>query len=576
MLKISEIMESDRFPRLARTETLARAVELAAKYRLNQIPIIDEKGRTKKALDVFKLLEYLLEHVDKKACPPDSCISERINTIGAHESIKNAAFFPADRIVVDSEELLQGILTRSQIIHGLLHENDVYRMILDRQSTGIAFASPENRIIYTNTAFKEAVDPDNRNQDQIPIHSILSSLDMEGQAGGETKRYRFQIQGVSYQLEFVPLFNRSKRLGTLIFIRETLDVPEEANLIIDQVSGQKEDWRSLQVAFPDIVIADPKMKKVVERALKAANTLSNIFVSGETGVGKEIIAEIIHRMGPRANRPFIRVNCAAIPETLLESELFGYEPGAFTGAVREGKKGLIEEAEQGILFLDEINSLPLVLQAKLLRFLQYKEYYKLGGTKVHKADVRLIVAANTDMAELVKQGKFRQDLFYRLSVIPVEIPSLRERPNDINVLSLHFLKQYGQAYKIKKTLDKKVLDIFNEYDWPGNIRELEHLIENLVVLTNEETITPEHLPAGMLNGNNSTEKIRISVHEIIPLKDARTILERALFERAWQQCGTVREIASKLGVHHSTIVRKMSKHRETPFNDADIKAETAD
>jgi len=218
--------------------------------------------------------------------------------------------------------------------------------------------------------------------------------------------------------------------------------------------------------FPDIVIVDPKMEHCVNLALKASGISSNVFISGPTGVGKEIVAEIIHRMGPRAGAPLVKVNCAAIPETLLESELFGYEKGAFTGAVKEGKSGLIEAANKGSLFLDEINSLPMQLQAKLLRFLQSKEFYKLGGTKTQRVDVRIIASTNQNLQEKMRTGQFREDFFYRLNVLPIKVPPLRERLEDIPLIVNHLLQKHcPKLNKPIKRVSLELIEIFMKRQW---------------------------------------------------------------------------------------------------------------
>ncbi|KIV50248.1 Fis family transcriptional regulator [Aneurinibacillus migulanus] len=230
---------------------------------------------------------------------------------------------------------------------------------------------------------------------------------------------------------------------------------------------------------------------------KVAHTDATLLITGESGVGKELFAEAVHRASPRAGGPFIALNCGAIPAALFESELFGYEKGAFTGAIHEGKKGKMDAAEGGTLFLDEIGELPLDQQVKLLRVLQEKQFYRVGGHKPIATDVRIVAATNRDLETMVEAGQFRQDLFYRLNVVSVPIPPLRERKEDIPELAQLFLKEFAVKYgKPLPELAPKTLILLLDYAWPGNIRQLRNLMERLIILTDQERIEPEHLPEG--------------------------------------------------------------------------------
>ncbi|MGC9108663.1 MAG: nif-specific transcriptional activator NifA [Caldimicrobium sp.] len=243
-------------------------------------------------------------------------------------------------------------------------------------------------------------------------------------------------------------------------------------------------------AFQNIIYASPEMKEVIKIALKIAPTKATVLLRGESGTGKELLARAIHYASPRANKPFIAINCAAIPETLLEAELFGYEKGAFTGAFTS-KKGKFELADGGTLFLDEIGDLPLSLQAKLLRVLQEQTFEKLGGTKLIKVDVRIIAATHRNLEEMVERGEFREDLYWRLNVIPIFIPPLRERKKDIPLLVNHFIKKFNEIYGKNIKIKPEALEVLLDYPFPGNIRELENLIERLVLLTEGEWIEGE-------------------------------------------------------------------------------------
>jgi transcriptional regulator with PAS, ATPase and Fis domain len=300
------------------------------------------------------------------------------------------------------------------------------------------------------------------------------------------------------------------------------------------------------------------MENILQLAAKIADVDSTVFILGESGVGKEVIARFIHKRSHRDKGPFVKINCGAIPETLLESELFGYETGAFTGAKRQGKPGLIEMANEGTLFLDEIGELPLNLQVKLLQVLQEHRLVRIGGIKPITVNIRVIAATNRDIENMVKKGEFREDLFYRLNVVPITIPPLRERRDDIIPLIYHFLEEYNRKYDKAKKISAEAKDILIKYNWPGNVRELENTVERLVVTVEEDVILPHHLPENLKEINIPLKVV--NVDGIIPLKDAVEMVERQLLHKAVEQCNSTYDIAKILGVNQSTVVRKIQKY----------------
>ncbi|MDP2158557.1 MAG: sigma 54-interacting transcriptional regulator, partial [Nitrospirota bacterium] len=252
----------------------------------------------------------------------------------------------------------------------------------------------------------------------------------------------------------------------------------------------------------------------------------------------------------------------AIPENLLESELFGYEKGSFTGAWRDGKPGLFEIAHSGTIFLDEIGEMPLNLQVKLLKVLQDKEVYRLGGLKPIKFDVRIIAVTNRNLRDMVKEGRFREDLFYRLYVVPIEVPPLRERREDIFPIAWHYLRHYNQKYKQSKTFSQELIRIMESYVWPGNVRELQNVVERMVVTSDTEILKPEHLPQSVCHGDIVACKTSDMKQEAVlaPLSKAKADVEREMLVHALTEKRTTREIAGMLGIDHSTVVRKIRKH----------------
>ena len=244
------------------------------------------------------------------------------------------------------------------------------------------------------------------------------------------------------------------------------------------------------------------------------------MITGESGVGKDVIAGAIHKASARGEGPFIKVNCAAIPETLLESELFGYEKGAFTGANTTGRQGMFELAEKGTIFLNEIGELPFHLQPKLLRVIQDKEVIRVGGSEAVKLDVRIIAATNKDLELMVKEGTFREDLYYRLNVVPIYIPPLRERKEDIPHLILHFMNKYNLKYGQNKKISSKAVDYLTDWPWPGNVRELENVIERLIVMVTDDIIQIEDLPASIRTKHKELKDMNYYIEDILPLKEA--------------------------------------------------------
>jgi len=314
-----------------------------------------------------------------------------------------------------------------------------------------------------------------------------------------------------------------------------------------------------ETAFDKIIAESPEMKELLALAYRIASYDSTVLICGESGVGKEVVANYIHHHSARSQEPYIKVNCTAIPESLLESHFFGYEPGSFTGALHKGKAGIFEAANNGTIFLDEIGDLPFSLQGKLLRVLQEGEVMRIGGTKLRHVNVRIIAATNKNLPSLVNKNLFREDLYYRLNVIPLLIPPLRQRREDIISLLNHYKKKYETKFHINKRFAPEVYDLLLNYNWPGNVRELRNTIERLFVITEPgTTITPSVLT----NGNFiNTQKAEVAgtymvLHDVGPLKDAVAELEKLIIELAFQKYGSVQKVAQVLGINPSTLWRK--------------------
>ena len=306
----------------------------------------------------------------------------------------------------------------------------------------------------------------------------------------------------------------------------------------------------------------PEMQRTIDLCTRVARVNSTVLLQGESGVGKEVLAKLIHSLSRNATGPYVKINCGAIPEQLLESELFGYEKGAFSGASREGKPGLFEMANHGTILLDEVGDLPYSLQVKLLRVLQDMEITRLGGTTPKKVDVRVIAASNQNLEQMVREGRLREDLYFRLNVVTVNIPPLRERKGDILPLLSSFKETFCKKYNLEKKFDPKVIKLFLSYDWPGNVRELENMVEGLIVTSAEPLITMESLAPSFLKKANISPT-EIYEQDLMPLKEAVEMVEQKLISRAMEMYGSTYKAAEVLGVNQSTLVRKMARHRKT-------------
>lgn len=321
------------------------------------------------------------------------------------------------------------------------------------------------------------------------------------------------------------------------------------------------DMRMAQMQEENIVVRSKKMLDLIDLAKRLASVDTTVLILGESGVGKEVVATLLHRASlHRSEKPFVKVNCGAIPRDLLESELFGYEHGAFTGAAKDGRIGLFELADGGSIFLDEISELSLDLQVKLLRVLQEKEFTRIGGTKVVKVDVRVIAASNRNILELVREGKFRQDLYYRLNVVPLGVPPLRERTEDIVALAQHYVRYFNQKYSLEKVLSAELIDIMERYTWPGNVRELVNVIERMVVTSVGNILGVEDFPIELrFSGLHiSPEERRLIRSDNI--QENIEEVEKYIILNALKDGLTLNTAARKLGISRATLARKIKKY----------------
>ncbi|MFC7441098.1 sigma-54 interaction domain-containing protein [Laceyella putida] len=504
----------------------------------------------------------------------------------AYESQELIFFILADGLYI---KLLQ------EKINELDKLNEELDAIIDNSYDAIYITDREGTTLRTNSAIERITG--------IPKHYYIGkkvdSLIKRGILGesvtfkvlkqGKTvSQIQNKLAGKEILMTGTPIFNKEgeiekvitniRDLSELNALHHELKKTLELN---NQYRKELERLKSKTRQDPDVIVESKRMLDIYDMADRIADFDATVLILGETGVGKDILARHIYRSSQRHGKgKFVKINCGAIPYDLLESELFGYEAGAFTGANQAGKQGLFELADKGVLFLDEIGELPLALQVKLLRVLQEKQIQRIGGIKPKKIDVRLVAATNRDLKEMVKKGEFREDLFYRLNVIPIFVPPLRERKEDILPLVQYFLKTFNEKYRISKEFDRNLKEFFYHYDWPGNVRELSNLIERLVLTVPSKVVTVHDLPTEYhpYNEAKSSEHDRDNNDQAmgndqgqtslstLTLKEAIENAERRLLTFAVQQYNSTYKIAEKLGTSQATIVRKLKKYNLTTLN----------
>ncbi|MGE5381084.1 MAG: sigma-54 interaction domain-containing protein [Methylocystaceae bacterium] len=453
-------------------------------------------------------------------------------------------------------------------------EIEELRTILDFVSDGILVTDENSQVIMINKHHKllEFASPEEIVGKTIPqLVDEGYYIDLKPVPLPELKEFLLSKHVVNFEMitrmrrrllsTANPILNARNDIKYIVYTSRDITEFEQVRHDLEKENALRRLYQNqlYQKEDPNIFsFNSPSMHKIHAIAKKVAKVDSPVFLTGQSGVGKTIIARKIHALGSRAHDPFIHINCAAIPESLFESEVFGYEDGAFTGAKRQGKPGLLELAGSGIVFLDEIAELSCPLQAKLLQVLQEEEFRRVGGTQSIKMRARVISATNGNVAELMRTGRFREDLYYRLCVVPIHIPPLNERQEDIMPMAEMFLRKYTEKYGVNKQFDSQLADWMHSYPWPGNVRELQNLVELLVIVSDAEVISLNdllQLSPPIHNVNNY-----ITLEDSISLKAANEKVEKVLIERVIKNSSSTRDAAQALGISQSTLLRKAHKY----------------
>lgn len=472
-------------------------------------------------------------------------------------------------VLVESR-LVESMSRRLPSLTSLSRELDA---IIDSSSDGLFVCDGRANVIRMNPASekihkissKEIV---GRNmQELIETEFIDRSAALETSRTGKPATLLQNKEGRKLMSIATPVFNEASELERIVVSERDITEIDRLHREIEEQEAKADEFRhqileqqQAELEARRVIARSPAMVRALGQAVRVSAADSTVLILGESGVGKGLIADMIHQHSGRRNSPLIKINCGAIPESLIEAELFGYEKGAFTGAQTKGKPGHFELADGGLLFLDEIAELPLASQVKLLRFLEDGQIVRLGATSGRTVDVRVLAATHRDLDEMVAQGRFRHDLFYRLNVIPISVPPLRERRECLVPLLRHYIEHFSASVGRPKRLTRAALDVLTHHSYPGNVRELMNLCERLVVMTDTEMIGLPDLPAELTVGSEeeALQRLQWSADQTLP--QVLEEVEKKLLREARERFGNQTEMAEALGVNQSTIARKMRKH----------------
>lgn len=502
-------------------------------------------------IEEMEALLKLLKEQDVKEIIGGSWISHaaaRYNMKGisyySYRSMKEAITHAINTIIANKKDMEKSAL---------------YNTILDITRNGIIATDKEMKITIFNSAAEKLLQTKKNEVIGKNIRHLFPGIDLEKKYN-KPERVLIQKGNKKIATEFTPVISGGKQYGIVSTLEDVEDIQETESVIRKQLNKKP---LSAKYTFDQIVGTSEEILYAIDKAKKYSQTNSSILILGETGTGKEVFAQSIHNASSRRRYPFVAVNCAALPESLLDSELFGYEEGAFTGAKKGGKPGLFELAHRGTIFLDEISEMPYSLQSRLLRVLQEREVMRIGGNRNIPVDVRIITASNRDLRKCVENGEFREDLYYRISVLQLVLPSLRHRGEDIRLMVEHLLREKGMSVYIPY-LNEDFWHVLYSYHWPGNVRELENVVERFIVSCHNQPVDADFV--SLIQQALYPSSIRPFQQNTKTLNEEVEKLEGKMIIEVLKQCnGNREEAAKKLGISRTTLWRKINKLKDRDF-----------
>lgn len=585
-MKVKELMTKKVFV-LKPNNTFEEAAKLFIENSIDGAPVVDRDGKLISIVTKTDLMKAILNKLEMNT-KLETLNLKKVITINGEMNIEDVLKYNVGRLpVIDKNNKIIGIITHTDFINDLVEK--ISKKCRDMKNTklglteldsiiecsydGIYITDGEANTIKINNAYEsitglKRAEVLGRNMKDLEKEGVISqsaTLLVLKNRKTTTIQQEFKT-GVKVLVSSNPIFDKNGKIIMVVTnvrdvtqlyeLKEQLQKNKEITL---KYVSEIEEMRTQLLNTSEIVAEDHKTIEIIQLANRIAKVDTTILMLGETGAGKDQIAKHIHKVSKRSKKQFIKVNCGAVPASLIESEFFGYEKGAFTGANKEGKIGLFEMASGGTIFLDEVGELPMDMQVKLLRVLQEMEVVRIGGTKPIKIDVRVLAATNRDLEDMIKKKQFREDLYYRLNVIPLYIPPLRERKHDILPLINFFLTQLNKKYNFNKVFASDALNCMYEYNWPGNVRELKNIVERAVIMSEDDKIKRSDLPKNIIGSNGMIVTLN-TFEEGINLKETLDAIEKKLIKKAYDKYGNVRAAAKSLGIDASTFVRKRQKY----------------
>ena len=585
-MKIKDLM-TKKVLVLKSDNTLMDAAKLFTQKNIDGAPVVDVDGKLISIITKTDLMRAIVNKTEMST-KIEKLEFKKVITVNSEMNVEDVTKYKVGRLpIVDANNKIIGIITHTDLSNNLIKKiakeyknlKNVKLSLTELESIiecsydGIYITDGDANTIKVNNAYEritgiKKVDVLGKNMRDLEKSGVISqsaSLLVMTSRKITTIQQEFST-GVKVLVSSTPIFDENKKISMVVTnvrdvtqLHDLKELIEKNKEITRKYVSEIEEMRTQLLTTSEIVAEDPKTIEIIQLASRIAKVDATILMLGETGVGKDEIAKYIHKVSSRNGRQFIKVNCGAVPISLIESEFFGYEKGAFTGANKEGKIGLFELASGGTIFLDEVGEIPLDMQVKLLRVLQEMEIVRVGGTKPLKINVRVLAATNRDLEKMIADGTFREDLYYRLNVVPLLIPALRQRKQDILPLINLFLKQLNKKYNFNKILLPETLNCLYEYSWPGNVRELKNIVERIVIMSQDDKVNKSDLPTNIID-SSGREAVLNSLDESITLKETLDDIEEKLIKRAYDKYGNVRAAAKALGIDASTFVRKRQKY----------------